>query len=105
MEEKRLQPRRFLRVDLDLVEGDHILPVYSRDVSQGGIFVETPHPLPQGTEVFLRFNSPGRSEPIKIRGCVVDSSRKSGMGIKFLNLVDEALDLFENLENFEGRES
>ncbi len=105
MEEKRSHSRQFLRVDLDLVEGDQILPVHSREVSRGGIFIETSYPLPVGTEVFLRFTSPGRSEPIKIRGCVIHSIHKSGMGIKFLDLVDEAVDLFENLENFEGRES
>lgn len=110
MECKRQSPRRPIRVDLDLIEGDRIIPVYSKDVSRGGIFIETSKPLPVGTVVTLQYILPRRSYPVKIRGRVVHvvtaPSRSCGMGIKFLDIDEGGLSLFEELDDIQeiGRE-
>ncbi len=60
----------------------------SANLSVGGIFLENTIPHPKGTVVNLQFTLPGDTQPIKVRGEIVNAaaSDELGMGIKFLDV-------------------
>jgi uncharacterized protein (TIGR02266 family) len=62
----------------------------SIDLSTGGIFISTPDPLANGTEVMISFKTPD-NETIEISGVVKwasDTDEKTGMGIEFVNIPE-----------------
>lgn len=62
----------------------------SIDLSSGGIFISTPDPLANGTEVMISFKTPD-DETVEIKGIVkwtADNNEKIGMGIEFVNLSE-----------------
>jgi type IV pilus assembly protein PilZ len=68
---------------------------YARDISQGGLFISTPEPLPPGEAVELHVDLPGRDEPLCLPGRVKrallpPAGGGAGMGIEFGPLSDEA---------------
>jgi hypothetical protein len=54
----------------------------ARDVSIGGMFVETPTPLPFGTDVVVAVRLPGYKEDFQLPA-VVRWTRLDGMGLQF----------------------
>ena len=54
----------------------------ARDISLGGMFVETPTPLPFGTELVVHVTLPGQRSAFAMPG-VVRWARDGGMGIQF----------------------
>jgi uncharacterized protein (TIGR02266 family) len=61
------------------------------DISERGIFVDTPNPLPVGSPVTLSFlltNTPGE-KPIAMEGNVAWRQETVGMGIEFVQLKEE----------------
>jgi len=72
---------------------------YSKDMSRGGIFVQTDHVINVGARVLLQFSLPGHSQIIKAEGRVIwvvpsyiekrERGKKiqiPGMGIEFLKM-------------------
>ena len=99
------KPRRDPRVAVDLEvryrSAQEFKAAYARNISGGGIFINTQEPLPLGHTLQIRFSLPGISRPLVVRGLVVwtnphpsRSSYPSGMGIKFLDLDAETEQLF-----------
>mgnify|MGYP000226697208 CR=1 FL=1 len=90
--EKRAYERKPLRLELNYrhAEGGNFLFEYSSNISHGGIFIETQHPLPEGATLVLRFTPPGGDE-LEVEGVVawVNPWREGadnpnpGMGIKW----------------------
>ncbi|MBW2730884.1 MAG: PilZ domain-containing protein [Deltaproteobacteria bacterium] len=77
----------------------------ARNVSEGGIFIETREPLPIGTAVAVTFEAPDGATPIVARGAVKhhyffhygsDSRTRSltGMGVRFSSFEAEERDEF-----------
>jgi uncharacterized protein (TIGR02266 family) len=61
-----------------------------RDLSEGGVYVDTPDPLSAGTPVSFRFVlQPISKTPILGRGLVRWCEDAVGMGIQFLAMSDE----------------
>lgn len=90
--EKRLHARREFRtkVVFDDEFGDGLFYVYSKDVSLGGLFVESDIPAKIGTMLFLSFQIPSHKRPLQVTGRVV--RRKSGgMGVIFVGLPELAV--------------
>jgi uncharacterized protein (TIGR02266 family) len=60
----------------------------SANLSTGGIFLENTIPHPKGTVVNLQFTLPGDTQPVKVRGEIVNAaaSDELGMGIKFIDV-------------------
>ena len=95
--ERRIGPRRPLVVRQVRLEASHeIFFGYAVNISAGGLYIQTANPKPQGTEFVLRFNLPGDENAIQCRAVVVwsrqyhsESSPRSGMGIKFIEMTDE----------------
>jgi hypothetical protein len=64
------------------------------DLSQGGFFIDSINPLPEGSLISFRFSLPGdKSEiPITGEGRVAWKHPMQGMGISFTRLSDVDLD-------------
>jgi uncharacterized protein (TIGR02266 family) len=74
-------------------------PGTSVDLSLGGMFVETSHLLPPGTEVLLEFALPGTQMPVLVRAEVawlneakakIKKNLPVGMGLQFTKVTPEA---------------
>ena len=68
--ERRKQPRVFVRALVDYESPDTYLYDYSKDLSEGGVFIETQKPLPTGTPVTLRFTLPDIDRVFQVKGKV-----------------------------------
>jgi uncharacterized protein (TIGR02266 family) len=84
--DRRKHPRVRLATQVEC-EAAMIL-TFSRDVSAGGMFVETNTPLPTGTILTLRFNLDYETSVVA-KAVVTYRIRKFGMGVHFLDLTAE----------------
>ena len=96
-ERRRLGIRHAVRMRIDYrmdeSDRDYVFE-YSRNISDGGIFLECQSPPAVGTVLDLRFPSSEEQEGLECQGEVVWvslSESDSGMGIRFLNDEDGAL--------------
>ncbi len=95
--ERRKSDRNKLRVMIDYLKDGDIEVGYSRDISSGGMFIETTNTLKQGSIVFVDFFLPGIRKKFKLKGKVVWTHKnddatggvKPGIGIEFIQLDDE----------------
>jgi uncharacterized protein (TIGR02266 family) len=95
-------PRKLICIPIFFSEeGKNLFKVdYSTDLSEGGVLIQTPEPLPVGTRVDIKFRLPGGIKLIETKGEVVWSHKKisdetsldlvPGMGVKFLNLDEKS---------------
>jgi uncharacterized protein (TIGR02266 family) len=104
--EDEAERRRFGRSDMlvrvEYSTVDEIFSEFTRDINEGGLFIETEKPRPTGTEVAMRFNLPGNNAPLQTIGRVVwvrsASDRvTAGMGIEFDELSGEDRDRINNM--------
>ena len=58
------------------------IPGVSRDISLGGLFIETAHPAPYGAAVLVGLTLPGQNTPVLLSGTVRWTSA-TGMGVQF----------------------
>ncbi len=89
--ERRRSPRSPLEVRVDYTTVDAFFSEFTRDINEGGIFIETENPPDLESRVSLRFRLPGSDEPIKVGGRVVRvldgcAGEPPGMAIEFENL-------------------
>ena len=92
--DRRRSERAALIVRVDYGTVDEIFSEFTRDINEGGLFIETEKPKPAGTEVALHFSLPGSEEVVQTIGRVVRVSSgaedaPAGMGIEFDELNDE----------------
>ena len=100
--EKRLYPRRALRTQVIFEDeyGQGLFYVYSKDISLGGLFLESAIPMRLGTLLLLSFNLPGISEPMRVTGEAIRVSYpEPGMGIRFIDLPAKECQLLEKYLN------
>jgi type IV pilus assembly protein PilZ len=97
MEDRRHDPRVEADVEVHYRTAHEFLSAYTRNISGGGIFVRTQHPLGLNQTVRVRFTLPGIPHKFECTGVVVwanaPSSRSSlpaGMGIKLEDLDEES---------------
>lgn len=86
--ERRRAGRSALTVRIDYATVDEIFSEFTRDINEGGLFIETEKPHLPGTEVSMQFHLPGTDEVVETIGRVVRVSRGGtgappGMGIEF----------------------
>ena len=91
--ERRRNQRADLIVRIDYSTVDEMFSEFTRDINEGGIFIETEKPQALGTEVKMHFNLPGGQERIETIGRVVrisggKGSAVPGMGIEFEELAE-----------------
>ena len=92
--ERRKTERTQLVVRVEYSTVDEFFSEFSRDINQGGLFIETSRPLSLGSEVMMRFNLPGGDQTIETVGHVVrislgDHEEPPGMGLEFEQLHDD----------------
>jgi uncharacterized protein (TIGR02266 family) len=97
MEDRRHDPRVEVDVEVHYRTAYEFLSAYTRNISGGGIFVRTPHPLGLNQTVRVRFSLPGVTHKFECNGIVVwanapfsRSSLPAGMGIKLEDLDEES---------------
>jgi uncharacterized protein (TIGR02266 family) len=90
--ERRSAQRAELMVQIDYSTVDEIFSEFTRDINEGGLFIETDKPKPVGTEIALYFNLPGGEGGIETTGRVVRTTSAgpgaaAGMGVEFDELT------------------
>jgi uncharacterized protein (TIGR02266 family) len=88
---RRTDPRYERRLDVEILAEGQTYHAVSRNLSLGGMFVETLEPLAEQTSIQIRFNVPTQPEAIEVTGEVRwvergDPGKPSGMGIRFHGL-------------------
>lgn len=91
--DRRRSERADLTVRIDYSTVDEMFSEFTRDINEGGLFIETEKPKSIGTEVTMHFNLPGSQDGIMTVGRVVritagDEFTPPGMGIEFDELTD-----------------
>lgn len=106
--EKRLYPRRPIKTQVvfENEDSEGSLYYFSKDISAGGLFVETDMPIKLGTQVFLRFSLALGAKPIQATGEVVRVMRdenqtgsKIGVGIQFIYIHPLDRELIQDFIN------
>lgn len=87
--ERRTTRRVSLVTQMRTVVGGQALVGYTRDISLGGVFVDTETPPERGTEVTLRFKLTPEGPIQEARATVVYSLEGEGMGLRFWDLPGE----------------
>lgn len=93
--ERRRSPRSPLVVRVSYSTVDALFSEFTRNINEGGLFIETETPPPTDTRVALRFQLPGSDEPIEARGRVAwvrthSADGPPGMGVEFEHLGSDA---------------
>jgi uncharacterized protein (TIGR02266 family) len=65
---------------------------FSRDVSMGGMFIETQEPLPIGSDVTVRFNLDNKDRVVRATAQVAYHVDKMGMGVMFTEIEPHDLE-------------
>ena len=100
--ERRRSDRAELIVRVDYSTVDELFSEFTRDINEGGLFIETETPRSTGTIVSMQFMLPGSDEPICTAGRVVRTSLGGdggppGMGVEFDELCAEDSDRIDEL--------
>ena len=103
-EERRAHPRYRFVTEVHFGSPSNFYTGFSRNISEGGVFVATYSPIPVGTVMDLEIKMPDSSPPIAMRGEVrwraeptEGSDGEPGLGVKFLDLsVKESWDSEQN---------
>ena len=105
-QERRRAPRADVELVIEYSDLEHFCQDYARNVSLGGIFIETRRPLPAGSTVQLSFGLPGYGGRIRSSGKVVRSVSveeakergiRPGMGVSFEDLSEESKAVIDSL--------
>lgn len=92
--DRRRSARSPLTVRVDYGTVDELFSEFTRDINEGGLFIETDKPLELGTEVAMQFQLPGSCDPLQTVGRVVHVTpaalgHPGGMGIEFDELTPD----------------
>lgn len=88
---RRIDPRYDRQLEIEVLFEGKKQTSQTRNISLGGLYLESPTPLPIGTTVQLRFQLPTQPEPVEVAGDVRWVVKKgagdaSGIGIRFQGL-------------------
>ncbi len=100
--EKRRHPRVKLITKVTHIRSEFFHYYYSRDLSLGGIFLETQEPFPVGTEVKLEFPLPDVADKVLVKGKVARMVKRAedapgpypGMGVEFVEMDEDTKAMF-----------
>ena len=91
--DRRRANRARVTVRVDYATVDEMFSEFTRDINEGGLFIETEKPHQAGTEVSMQFHLPGSAEVLQTLGRVVrvshGGSTPAGMGIEFDELTPD----------------
>ena len=99
----RTSERKDVKIPLDNIVPVHIFTESQIvNISKGGVFISTPRPLPNDSEIEIEFVLPRVSKRIRVKGTVKWSIDQSslpdgsrgivpGMGVKFIKISKESI--------------
>ena len=101
--EKRKEQRIPVRIRIQYETTDRFFQDYIRNLSLGGIYIQTPNPLPEHTKLKIQLCLPEMKKPLVVDGVVVhalpdgqsEKSPERGMGIRFSALDNISKQLLE----------
>jgi uncharacterized protein (TIGR02266 family) len=94
-------PRYAVSVRVKLQQKSQLQTFFSRNLSEGGMFLEVEELVPVGRQIELQVEIPGQSEPLRIVAEVVHHHRfsdydeemrpikRKGMGLRFVSINPE----------------
>lgn len=86
MKEKRRYTRKPLRVEARYQDASgRVLKGVVRNVSMGGVYIETPRPLERGELIHISLDAVDLGKVIDVEGKVVRHEPDKGMGIEFFD--------------------
>jgi len=97
-DEKRTSQRAPIELQVDYKRLNSFFADYTKNISKGGTFIHTPHPLPEGTTFHFKISLPNHVQPIELLGEVAwvrQGEPEPGMGIKFVYADVAQRDHFE----------
>lgn len=97
--ERRASKRVSFVTQIRTAVGGKMLVGYSKNISTGGIFIETEDPAEKGAELSLRFKLAPESGILETRAVVAYAVPGEGMGLRFLDVspvVREQIEAFVN---------
>ena len=88
---RRIDPRYDRQLEIEVLFEGKKQTSTTRNISLGGLYLESAAPLPIGTTVQLRFLLPTQPEPVEVAGDVrwvvkKGAGDQSGIGIRFQGL-------------------
>ena len=94
--ERRTHRRITFIADISFTSDSNFYTGFTRDISEGGVFVATYNSFPVGTIMELQLQMPDGGEPIKVKGEVrwyaehnEESDGHPGVGLRFIGLSEE----------------
>jgi uncharacterized protein (TIGR02266 family) len=98
LKESRQHPRVSIAVDVDVSSGSNFYAGRTRDLSMGGLFVETDVGLPIGAQIEVKLNLPaGKFKvPCEVVWQLSDKRHTVGVGVRFLQLSQAAARAIES---------
>jgi len=98
--ERRKHPRLDVQIEISYQHLNDFFYDYAINLSRGGMFIRTAHPIDAGTDLKIKFSIPGQKETISTSGKVVRVVKSDdphgpapGMGIEFKTLAPRDLEL------------
>lgn len=91
--ERRRSLRAPVVVRIEYATVDALFSDFTRNINEGGVFIETDCPAPLDSVVQLRFRLPRTREALQVAGRVAwiepgEDGRPQGMGVEFEHLSD-----------------
>ncbi len=106
--QRRNTPRVPARMRVDIQEGTPEKFLMCINISEGGVYLRTHKPLPEGTVLHLKFTLPRDVETIELEAEVVRTSplgiqieTEPGMGLRFRDLSEETEKRIRNFVQWE----
>lgn len=91
--ERRKHPRVQLGARVDVVSGSNFYSARGRDISMGGLFIETLAPLPLGSQVMIELVLDGSRHVLPAEVCwsvEAEEGGTAGVGVQFDGLSSRA---------------
>lgn len=97
---KREHSRKPIELKVEYKRLNAFFADYTRNISNGGTFIQTEKPLPIGTEFVFKLSVPNLEEPLSIEGQVrwtveAGGDEEPGMGIRFIYHDDSEREAIE----------
>ena len=86
LKDKRRYTRKPLKIEARYQDNNgKVLKGTVRNISIGGVFIETPHPLDRGESFHMTLDAVDVGRVIDIEGKVVRCEPEKGMGVEFID--------------------
>jgi len=101
---RRQHARARVEIEVEYFLLDKFISDYTRNISQGGLFIRSERLLERGTELSFKLNVPRLDEPLEVKGRVAwvrtaeqaeREAKEPGMGVQFVYDSDEDRQLVE----------